>query len=124
MRASCTSRADGDDLRGEDKLTGRAGRGFRGALSPAPVGRRRRWSRTAARALLRLPSGAVWRLRAAGAEMSLGESIYLGAGEVAEDPAGGAERHDRAERRHGALGAAPRDNAAGGELQGVGGDPV
>jgi uncharacterized heparinase superfamily protein len=33
-------------------------------------------------ALLRLAGGAVWRLRAAGAEMSLGESVYLGSGEA------------------------------------------
>ena len=33
-------------------------------------------------AIFRLPGGAVWRLRAAGAEMSLGESIYLGSGEA------------------------------------------
>ena len=32
--------------------------------------------------MLRLPSGNVWRLRAAGAEMGLGESIYLGSGEA------------------------------------------
>ena len=32
--------------------------------------------------LLRLPSGAQWRLRASGAEISLGESIYLGTGEL------------------------------------------
>ncbi len=32
--------------------------------------------------LLRLPSGMIWRLRASGAEMSLAESIYLGAGEL------------------------------------------
>jgi uncharacterized heparinase superfamily protein len=31
--------------------------------------------------MLRLPGGAVWRLRAAGAELSLGESVYLGSGE-------------------------------------------
>jgi len=30
--------------------------------------------------LFRLPSGMCWRLRAAGAEMSLGESVYLGSG--------------------------------------------
>jgi uncharacterized heparinase superfamily protein len=73
--------ADGDDLRGEDKLTGRSGAAFalRFHLHPAvqasliegPGG-----------ALLRLASGAVWRLRASGAEMSLGESIYLGTGEL------------------------------------------
>jgi uncharacterized heparinase superfamily protein len=33
-------------------------------------------------ALLRLPSGMLWRLRAAGAELSLGESVYLGSGEA------------------------------------------
>ena len=33
-------------------------------------------------ALLRMPSGIVWRLRAAGGEMGLGESIYLGSGEA------------------------------------------
>jgi len=32
--------------------------------------------------LLRLASGMVWRLRATGAEMSLGDSIYLGSGEL------------------------------------------
>ncbi len=33
-------------------------------------------------AVLRLPGGAVWRLRAVGAEMSLADSVYLGSGEV------------------------------------------
>ncbi|MGH7091986.1 MAG: heparinase II/III domain-containing protein, partial [Stellaceae bacterium] len=33
-------------------------------------------------AQLRLASGAVWRLRASGAAMSLGESLYLGSGEA------------------------------------------
>ena len=33
-------------------------------------------------AQLRLASGAMWRLRASGAEMSLGDSIYLGSGEA------------------------------------------
>jgi uncharacterized heparinase superfamily protein len=33
-------------------------------------------------ALLRLPSGMLWRLRAAGTEVSLGESVYLGSGEA------------------------------------------
>jgi uncharacterized heparinase superfamily protein len=73
--------ADGEDLRGEDKLTGLPGAAFavRFHLHPsvqaslAPDG---------SAALLRSPSGIVWRLRAAGAEMSLGESIYLGSGEA------------------------------------------
>jgi uncharacterized heparinase superfamily protein len=32
--------------------------------------------------LFRLPSGMCWRLRAAGAEMSLSESVYLGSGKA------------------------------------------
>ena len=73
--------ADGDDLRGEDKLIGRAGAGFavRFHLHPAVEVS---LIQGGSGALLRLPSGAVWRLRAAGAEMSLGESIYLGSGEL------------------------------------------
>jgi uncharacterized heparinase superfamily protein len=73
--------ADGDDMRGEDRLTGRSGVAFavRFHLHPlvtpalAPDGNG---------AVLRLPGGAAWRLRAAGAEMSLSESVYLGSGEV------------------------------------------
>jgi uncharacterized heparinase superfamily protein len=73
--------ADGNDLRGEDKLTGRSGAAFalRFHLHPAVAAS---LMEDAAGAVLRLPSGAVWRLRAAGADMSLGESIYLGAGEM------------------------------------------
>jgi uncharacterized heparinase superfamily protein len=72
---------DGDDLRGEDKLTGRAGTEFavRFHLHPAVEAS---LSADGGAAVLRLPNGAVWRLRAAGAEMSLGESVYLGAGEA------------------------------------------
>jgi uncharacterized heparinase superfamily protein len=73
--------ADGDDLRGEDKLTGRSGTAFaiRFHLHPAvntvliDDGRN---------ALLRLPSGAVWRLRCAGAELTIADSVYLGSGEM------------------------------------------
>ncbi len=72
--------ADGDDMRGEDKLTGRSGNPFavRFHLHPAVEAS---LVEDGGGARLRLPSGAVWRLRAAGAEMSLGESIYLGSGE-------------------------------------------
>jgi uncharacterized heparinase superfamily protein len=72
---------DGDDLRGEDKLTGRAGEAFavRFHLHPAVEAS---LSADGGAAVLRLPSGAAWRLRAAGAEISLGESVYLGAGEA------------------------------------------
>ena len=73
--------ADGDDLRGEDKLTGRSGAPFalRFHLHPAVDVS---LIEDGGGALLRLASGAVWRLRAAGAEMGLGESIYLGTGEL------------------------------------------
>ena len=71
---------DGADLRGEDKLTGRSGAAFavRFHLHPAVEAA---LIEDGGGARLRLPSGAVWRLRAAGAEMSLGESVYLGSGE-------------------------------------------
>jgi len=71
---------DGNDVRGEDKLTGRSGNPFavRFHLHPAVEAS---LIEDGGGALLRLPSGAAWRLRAAGAEMSLGESIYLGSGE-------------------------------------------
>ena len=72
---------DGDDLRGEDRLTGRAGIVFtvRFHLHPAVEAS---LAADTKGALLRLPSGAVWRLRCAGAELSLGESVYLGSGEA------------------------------------------
>lgn len=73
--------ADGEDLRGEERLSGRPGAGFavRFHLHPS-VEASLVDDETAA--LLRLPSGLAWRLRAAGAEMTLGESIYLGSGEA------------------------------------------
>jgi len=73
--------ADGGDLRGEDKLTGRSGVAFavrfhlHPAVQPTLV-------QDGAAALLRLPSGLAWRLRASGAELSLAEGIYLGTGEM------------------------------------------
>jgi uncharacterized heparinase superfamily protein len=70
----------GDDVRGEDRLTGREGNPFavRFHLHPTVEAS---LVENGGGAILRLPSGAVWRLRAAGAEVSLGESIYLGSGE-------------------------------------------
>ncbi len=72
--------ADGDDLRGEDRLTGKPGRGFaiRFHLHPSVQAS---LTQDGATVLLRTPSGAGWRLKAEGAVMSLGESIYLGSGE-------------------------------------------
>lgn len=71
--------ADGSDLRGEDALTGKAGSGFivRFHLHPAidaalqPEGNA---------VMLLAPDGGRWRLRAEGAVLSLGESIYAGSG--------------------------------------------
>jgi uncharacterized heparinase superfamily protein len=73
--------ADGDDLRGEDKLTGRSNTPFavRFHLHPSVEPQ---LVQDASAVLLRLPSGLVWRLRAAGAQMSLADSIYLGSGEL------------------------------------------
>ncbi len=73
--------ADGGDLRGEDRLAGLPGATFavRFHLHPSVQAS---LAADEASALLRLPSGAAWRLRAAGAEMSLGESVYLGSGEA------------------------------------------
>ncbi len=73
--------ADGEDLRGEDRLTGRPGATFavRFHLHPS-VEASLIGDETAA--VLRLPGGTIWRLRASGAEMSIGESVYLGSGEA------------------------------------------
>jgi uncharacterized heparinase superfamily protein len=72
--------ASGEDLRGEDRLSGLPGARFavRFHLHPAVQAS---LVEDGSSAVLRLPSGALWRLRTAGAEISLGESIYLGSGE-------------------------------------------
>jgi uncharacterized heparinase superfamily protein len=79
--------AAGDDLRGEDTLVrsggaARPAHGFaiRFHLHPSVQAS---LVQNGAAALLRLPSGAGWRLRAQGGTLSLAESIYLGhAGET------------------------------------------
>jgi uncharacterized heparinase superfamily protein len=73
--------ADGEDLRGEERLTGPPGADFavRFHLHPSVQAS---LAEDGGAALLRLPSGMFWRLRAAGAGMSLGESVYLGSGEA------------------------------------------
>jgi uncharacterized heparinase superfamily protein len=73
--------ADGDDLRGEDRLTGDAGRGFviRFHLHPQVQAS---LTQDGNAVLLRLPSGIGWRLKAQGAVVSLAESVYLGSGDV------------------------------------------
>src|SRR5579884_361669 len=72
---------DGDDLRGEDKVTGRSGANFamRFHLHPA-VEASIAEGGTSAR--LRLPGGTVWRLLANGAELTLADSVYFGSGEM------------------------------------------
>lgn len=73
--------ADGEDLRGEDRLTGPAGHSFviRFHLHPQVQAS---LIQDGSAVLLRLASGTGWRLRAQGAVMSLGESVYLGGGEM------------------------------------------
>jgi uncharacterized heparinase superfamily protein len=73
--------ADGEDLRGEERLTGPPGADFavRFHLHPSVQAS---LAEDGGAALLRLPSGMFWRLRAVGAGMSLGESVYLGSGEA------------------------------------------
>src|SRR5271167_3406896 len=72
--------ADGEDLRGEERLTGRPGAAFavRFHLHPSVQASLAQDGAV----LFRLPSGMCWRLRAAGGEMSLGESVYLGSSKV------------------------------------------
>jgi len=73
--------ADGEDLRGEDRLTGRSGTAFVVRFHLHPSVEPQLVEESSA-VLLRLPSGLLWRMRATGAEISLAESIYLGAGEL------------------------------------------
>jgi uncharacterized heparinase superfamily protein len=75
--------ADGDDMRGEERLVGRASVPFavRFHLHPSVAVS---LAADGNGAMLRLPGGALWRLRAAGAELSLADSVYLGAGERRE----------------------------------------
>lgn len=72
---------DGEDLRGEDRLTGKPGQSFtiRFHLHPQVQAS---LTQDGTAALLRLASGVGWRLRAQGAVLSLAESIYLGTGEI------------------------------------------
>jgi uncharacterized heparinase superfamily protein len=69
--------AGGEDLRGEDRLIGSGKRPFaiRFHLHPDVTAS---LAQNGQAALLRLPSGAGWRLRATGAPVSLGDGIYLG----------------------------------------------
>jgi uncharacterized heparinase superfamily protein len=73
--------ADGEDLRGEDRLTGRSGQGFaiRFHLHPSVHAS---LTQDGNAVLLRMPGGIGWRLRAQGAVLSIAESIYLGTGSV------------------------------------------
>jgi uncharacterized heparinase superfamily protein len=101
--------ADGEDLRGEDELIGLPGAAFAVRFHLHPSVQASLVQDSSASAMLRLPSGMVWQLRAAGAEMSLGESIYLGSGEARKTqqvvlsgtvPAGGATVRWAIRREH------------------------
>jgi len=71
----------GEDLRGEDTLSGPGGVPFAARFHLHPdVSVTLLQGGTAA--LLRLPGGAGWRLRSAGAAMALAESVYYGDGEM------------------------------------------
>src|SRR2546423_12082810 len=76
---------DGDDLRGEDKLTGRAGVEFavRFHLHPAVEASLAADNGAAA---LRPPRGAGWRVRATGAPLSPRGSIPLRSGPAKKTP--------------------------------------
>jgi uncharacterized heparinase superfamily protein len=80
--------ADGADLRGEDTLAGSDGK----PVKPTASGRKfavrfhlhpdvkASLAQSGASALLRLPSGQGWKVRASGATMTLAESVWLGDG--------------------------------------------
>jgi len=80
--------ADGGDLRGEDTLVGSDGK----PVKPTASGRKfairfhlhpdvkASLAQSGASALLRLPSGQGWKVRASGATMTLAESVWLGDG--------------------------------------------
>jgi uncharacterized heparinase superfamily protein len=71
---------NGEDLRGEDVLEGPGGHAFavRFHLHPSV---QVSLIQSGAAALLRLPSGIGWRLRASGGTLAVAESVYLGHGE-------------------------------------------
>ena len=69
----------GEDLRGEDTLEGPEGKAFAIRFHLHP-GVQASLLQGGDAALLRLPSGAGWRLKAAGGALELAESVYLGAG--------------------------------------------
>jgi uncharacterized heparinase superfamily protein len=71
--------AAGDDLRGEDTLEGRGHRKYAVRFHLHP-GVKASLVQGGASVLLRLTSGAGWRMRATGGVTSLQESVYLGAG--------------------------------------------
>src|SRR6201986_5609833 len=84
--------ADGEDLRGEDRLTGRAGQSFaiRFHLHPNVQAS---LTQDGNAVLLRLPGGIGWRLRTQGAVLSIAESIYLGSGSTRKTRAGVLDGH-------------------------------
>ncbi len=74
----------GNDLRGEDSLEGAEGKPFAIRFHLHPKIQVSLLSNHSA-ALLRTPSGAGWRLRAAGADMTLSDSVYFAGQSIAAD---------------------------------------
>ncbi|MEQ8588071.1 MAG: heparinase II/III family protein [Thalassobaculaceae bacterium] len=76
--------AGGDDLRGEDVLTYTGGPGTKPAEAAIRFHLHPRVSasliQNGASVLLRMPSGAGWRLRATGGRLAMNESVYFGEG--------------------------------------------
>lgn len=76
--------AGGDDLRGEDVLTYTGGPGAKPTEAAIRFHLHPRVSasliQNGASALLRMPSGAGWRLRATGGRLAMNESVYFGEG--------------------------------------------
>lgn len=76
--------AGGDDLRGEDVLTYTGGPGAKPAEAAIRFHLHPRVSasliQNGASVLLRMPSGAGWRLRATGGRLGMNESVYFGEG--------------------------------------------
>jgi uncharacterized heparinase superfamily protein len=81
--------ADGADLRGEDTLSGSDGKPVKASAAGRKFAIRfhlhpdvkASLAQSGASALLRLPSGQGWKVRASGATMTLAESVWLGDGQ-------------------------------------------
>jgi uncharacterized heparinase superfamily protein len=76
-RRSLYVAADGEDVRGEDRLEGPGGHPFAVRFHLHP-GVQASLIQNGSAVLLRLPSGSGWRMRASGAAIALADSLYAG----------------------------------------------